>query len=49
MFKTIYLTDEENQAIKRLAKEAGLSDSKFIVTKCLEKTSLTNVLFKPRK
>jgi len=49
MFKTIYLTTEQNSKIKELAAEAGLSDSKFIVTKCLDKTTFSDLLFKPRK
>jgi len=49
MFKTIYLKPEENEEIKRLAKEAGMAQGKFMVMKCLEKNSIGNVLFKPRK
>ena len=49
MFKTIYLKPEENEEIKRLAKEAGMAQGKFMVMKCLEKQKLTDTFFKPRK
>lgn len=46
---TLYMKTEENAEIQRLADIAGVSKSKFMVMRALEKNSALSILFKPRK
>jgi hypothetical protein len=49
MFITLYIKPEDNAEIQRLATEAGISKSRFMVVKSLQKESTFSNLFKPRK